>query len=130
MIEPRPAPARRESDDAGVAAVEFALVLPLLVALVFTIVFAGSVYLDRMHLQSAARDAARIASVDSAAACSTALAQLSSQSVGSVTCQIASSCSSGSIRVELRATQTKSIPLVGNRTITLDAASSFACPLP
>jgi len=130
VIELRPASARRESDDAGVAAVEFALVLPLLVIMVFTVVFAGSVYLDRMHLQSAARDAARIASVNSATACSTALNQLSSQSVGTVTCQIASTCSSGSTRVELRATQTKSIPLVGNRTITLDASSSFACPLP
>ena len=43
MIELRPASARRESDDAGVAAVEFALVLPLLVIMVFTVVFAGSV---------------------------------------------------------------------------------------
>jgi Flp pilus assembly protein TadG len=130
VIESRPAPARRESDDAGVAAVEFALVLPLLVIMVFTIVFAGSVYLDRMHLQSAARDASRIASINSASACSTALAQLSTQSVGTVTCSVASTCTSGSARVELRAVQIKSIPLVGNRTITLDASSSFACPLP
>jgi len=130
VIEPRPAPARRESDDAGVAAVEFALVLPLLVILVFTVVFAGSVYLDRMHLQSAARDAARIASVDETSACSTALAELSSQSVGDVTCRVATTCASGATRVELSATQTKSIPLVGNRTFTLDASSSFACPRP
>ncbi len=130
MIRFRPAPGRRESDDSGVAAVEFALVLPLLVMLVFTIVVAGSMYLDRMHLQSAARDAARLASVSSSTACSTALAQLSSQSVGNVTCRVSSTCTSGTSRVDLSAVQTVSIPLVGTRRVTLDATSSFACPLP
>jgi Flp pilus assembly protein TadG len=39
--------------------VEFALVLPLLVALLFTMIAAGSVLIDRLDLQSAAR--ARVA---------------------------------------------------------------------
>jgi len=68
--------------------VEFALVLPLLVVLLFVIVNGGLVYLDQLHLQSAARDAARIASVEPLQACSTALAELSANDVGTSSCEI------------------------------------------
>ena len=117
--------------DSGVVAVEFALVLPLLVALLFTIVTAGSVYIDQLHLQQVARDAARIASVDSAAACSTATSELAGNSLGTVTCQVVRPCTNGtttSTQVRLTSAQNLSIPIVGNRSVTLTATSTFICP--
>ena len=80
-----------EPDDGGVVAVEFALVLPLLIMLIFTMVVGGSVYLDQLHLQSVARNAARIGAVDSSRACSVALSELASNDVGEVQCVLSKS---------------------------------------
>ncbi|MEL0040651.1 MAG: TadE/TadG family type IV pilus assembly protein, partial [Ilumatobacter sp.] len=55
---------------------EFALVLPVLIALLFTMIAAGSVLIDRLDLQSAARDAVRVASLDGADACGVAAGSL------------------------------------------------------
>jgi Flp pilus assembly protein TadG len=110
-----------------VAAVEFALVLPLLVVLLFVIVNGGLVYLDQLHLQSAARDAARIASVEPLQACSTALAELSANDVGTSSCEIVQDCSQGTVEVRLSSSQSISIPVIGNRTVNLDASSTFVC---
>lgn len=118
---------RDRTRDEGVAAVEFALVLPLLIVLLFVIVNGGLVYLDQLHLQSAARDAARIASVEPQQACSTALAELSGNDVGSTTCELVQDCSSGTAEVRLVASQTVAIPVIGNRTVNLDASSTFVC---
>ncbi len=124
---PTPGPRVRGLDDEGVAAVEFALVVPLLIVLLFTVVLAGSVYLDQLQLQSVARDAARVGSVAPAQACTVALSELSSNNVGVVNCSVVSDCSSGTMKVALDATQTFSVPLVGDRSVTLRASSSFAC---
>lgn len=115
------------SDDKGVAAVEFALVLPLLVVLLFTIVLAGSVYVDQLQLESVARNAARAAAVDPAAACSTATSELSGNDVGSVKCTLVQNCTSGTVEVRLDATQLVTIPLVGTKSVALHASSSFIC---
>lgn len=120
-------PVPRGPDDAGVVAVEFALVVPLLIVLLFTIVIGGSVYLDQLHLQSAARDAARVGSVAPASACAAATANLTGNNVGTVTCDLVSSCTSGSVQVRLTSNQTVSIPIVGTRHVTLRASSTFAC---
>lgn len=117
----------RRTTDEGVAAVEFALVLPLLVVLLFVIVNGGLVYLDQLHLQSAARDAARIASVEPLQACSTALAELSANDVGTSSCEIVQDCSQGTVEVRLSSSQSISIPVIGNRTVNLDASSTFVC---
>jgi hypothetical protein len=114
-------------DDEGVVAVEFALVLPLLVVLLFTIVLAGSVYADQLHLQSVARDAARAGSVDPDVACDLARGELSGNDVGQVDCAVVSNCSSGVFKVALSATQDLVVPLVGSRAVTLRASSSFVC---
>ena len=110
------------------AAVEFALVLPLLVVLLFVIVNGGLVYLDQLHLQSAARDGARVASVDPNQGCSTALAALSGNDVGTTSCELVQDCSTGSAQVRLTAVQSISIPVIGDRTVNLDASSTFVCP--
>ena len=121
-------PSRRGPDDAGVVAVEFALVLPLLIVLLFTIILGGGVYLDQLNLQSAARNGARVGSVTPSSACSTATADLAGNDVGAVTCQLLQNCSSGSVRVRLSAQQTVPLPIVGDRNVTLTATSSYACP--
>ena len=120
---------RPGTGDEGVAAVEFALVLPPLVVMLFTIVLGGSIYLDQLHLQSVVRDAARIASVDTSKACSTALSELSGNNVGTVSCLIVKACSSSNniAEVKLTAVQTLSVPLVGSRVVSLHATSSFIC---
>ncbi len=118
---------RSRTTDDGVAAVEFALVLPLLVVLLFVIVNGGLVYLDQLHLQSAARDAARIASVEPQQACATALAELSSNDVGSASCELVQDCSQGTAEVRLTADQSVAIPVIGDRTVSLDASSTFVC---
>lgn len=129
MTSGRPTPhARgRELDDRGVVAVEFALVLPILVVLLFTIVTAGSIYVDQMHLQSAARDAARVGSLDPTVACDVARAELAGNDVGDLTCEVTSPCSSGTLQVALSSAQEVAIPLVGTRAVTLHASSSFVC---
>lgn len=114
------------SDD-GVVAVEFALVLPIFIALLFTIVVSTSVYIDQLQLQSVARDAARTESVAPATGCSVAMGEISPNSMGTVQCIVHQSCAGGSVNLELISTQQVSIPVVGNRTVVLHATSSFVC---
>ena len=121
-------PSRRKPDDDGVVAVEFALVLPLLIVLLFTIILGGAVYLDQLQLQSAARNAARAGSVTPSGACSAATSELAGNNVGSISCELLENCSTGTVRVRLTAQQTVSLPLVGDRNVTLRASSSYACP--
>lgn len=123
----RSAPGNRGSNDGGVASVEFALVVPLLVLLLFGLVVAGSVYLDQLNLQSAARNAARAGSISSATACTTAQAELAAQSVGNLQCNVLGTCSTGGFRVELKANRTVTVPLLGDRNVNLTATSTFAC---
>ena len=114
-------------DDKGVAAVEFALVIPLLVVMLFTIVLGGSVYVDQLQLQSVARDVARTAAVDSTRACTLASQELAGNDVGDMQCTIQQNCASGVVKVKLVAVQQMSMPLVGQKTVTLTATSSFIC---
>lgn len=118
----------RGPDDAGVVAVEFAMVLPLLIVLLFTIILGGGVYLDQLNLQSAARNGARVGSVMPASACSAATADLVGNDVGSVTCDVLDTCTTGVMRIRLTARQTVPLPIVGDRNVTLHASSSYACP--
>lgn len=66
---------RHWGDDRGAAAVEFALVFPILVVILFGIVEFGSVYNAQLQLTSAAREGARTMAVtgDPAAARTAAL---------------------------------------------------------
>jgi len=118
---------RDHSNDDGVAAVEFALVLPLLVVLLFVIVNGGMLYLDQLHLQSAARDAARVASVSPAGGCTTATDSLNGNDVGSLQCSLVQDCSQGKAEILLASQQEVAIPLLGTRTVSLDASSTFVC---
>ena len=55
--------AMRRRKDTGAAAVEFALVLPILLALVFGIIYFGYIFAAQISLNGSARDAARAAVV-------------------------------------------------------------------
>ncbi|MEY4159209.1 MAG: TadE-like protein [Actinomycetota bacterium] len=118
----------RGPDDAGVVAVEFALVLPLLIVLLFTIILGGGVYLDQLNLQSAARNGARVGSVTPTSACVAATTDLAGNDVGTVSCEVLDNCTAGRMRLRLTAQQTVPLPIVGDRSVTLRATSSYACP--
>lgn len=113
--------------DGGLAAVEFALVLPVLVALLFGIVVTGMVFIGRMQVQAASREGARAGAVASGQACDAARAQLSNFASSSVTCTELRDCATTGSRVQLQVTQTVSIPVLGDRTVSLDSTSVYAC---
>lgn len=54
----------RKRDDAGAAALEFALVLPLLLLILFGVINFGVVFAQQLALDNAARQAARYAAVE------------------------------------------------------------------
>jgi Flp pilus assembly protein TadG len=124
-------PTASDSGDRGVVAVEFALVIPILLVVLFTIVAAGSMYFDQLHLQQVARDAARVAAIEPTAACATATGELTGNTLGTVTCNLVRTCGTNptdTTQVRLQSVQTLSLPLIGDRTVTLTASSTFICP--
>ena len=116
-----------QQGDGGLAAVEFALVLPVLVALLFGIVVTGLVFIGRMQVQAASREGARAGAVAPGQACGAARAQLSNFSSTSVSCTEVRDCATTGSQVQLQVTQTVSIPVLGNRTVSLDSTSVYAC---
>jgi len=123
----RGAVSEESQGDGGLAAVEFALVLPVLVALLFGIVVTGLVFIGRMQVQAASREGARAGAVASGHACDAARAQLTNFSSSSVSCTELRDCSTTGSRVQLQVTQNISIPILGDRTVSLDSTSVYAC---
>jgi len=115
------------TDDEGMAAVEFALVLPFLVAMLFGIVVTGIVFIGRMQVQAAAREGARIGAVAPGGGCNAARQQLSSFSQSSVACSEVRSCTTTGNTVTVTVNQDVSIPVLGNRSVTLQSTSVYAC---
>lgn len=121
-------PGSSRSIDNGSAAAEFAIVVPVLLLLLFIMVTLASVFFDQLHLQAAARDSARAGAIDIADACTVAQAALDGNDVGTLTCNTVTTCSAGSVKMSLTAAKPYSVPLLGNRTVTLTATSTFVCP--
>lgn len=113
--------------DRGVAAVEFALVLPVLLVVLFGIVAAGLVYVDHLQLQSAARDGARAGALDPGSACATALGRVADVGGGATSCEEMSTCPGIDSSVTLQLARQVSIPLLGERTVGLSASAAFSC---
>ena len=117
----------RRGADPGLAAVEFALVLPVLVILLFAMVVAGTVYVDHLRVQSAAHDGARAGAISAGAGCSTAMQGVASISGATATCSSPSVCPGTNSSVDLSVTEVVSIPILGSRTVNLSASSVFRC---
>ena len=119
--------------DAGLAAVEFALIVPVIVALLFGVITAGTAAVGQLQLHVAARDGARIGSVQSGAGCATALNNLNATdgtggaTIGSVNCANTAICPGATSEINLTATRSVTIPVIGQRTITLNADATFEC---
>lgn len=118
----------RTPADNGSVSAEFALVFPVLILLIFIMVTLASVFFDQLHLQAAARDAARAGVVDINGACAVAQTALTTNDIGNLTCLVVDDCSTGNVRVTLTAASTYSVPVLGTRNVSLSATSSFVCP--
>jgi len=123
----RGAVSKEQQGDGGLAAVEFALILPVLVAMLFGIVVTGLVFIGRMQVQAASREGARAGAVAPGQACGAARDQLSNFSASSVSCTESRDCAITGSRVQLHVTQLVSIPVLGDRTVSLDSTSVYAC---
>lgn len=102
-------------DDEGAAAVEFALVLPLLVLLVFGIIDFGRLYYEQITLTDAAREGVRVLALQGTVADATTAVQDAASDTG-VTVQTSSS----------------TVPCTAGDTVTVTASESFSflTPLP
>jgi Flp pilus assembly protein TadG len=91
----RPLCARRHDGDRGAAAVEFALVLPILLLLVFGIIDFGRALNAQLTLTQAAREGVRLAALGYSAAEVQARADAAAPELSGVSVTIAASCPPG-----------------------------------
>lgn len=129
---------RMTGDDRGAAAVEFALVFPILLLLVFGIIVYGFVFNAKLDLQTQARNAARSAAAAlPAASCSQITGvPVSDPLLGSATTMSVTGCSSpavvicstanAAVKVTLTSTFNNPIPLIP-APATLSGEGQFAC---
>jgi Flp pilus assembly protein TadG len=128
---------RRQSGRAserGAAALEFALVLPLLVMLVFGIITFGRAYQAKVELASGVREGARAlalgkssgdakaATIDAAPGLSPAL---TAGDISTTACP--SGGADGTARVSASWQLTYTIPLVSSGTVTINADGAMRC---
>ncbi|MGH2691235.1 MAG: TadE/TadG family type IV pilus assembly protein [Actinomycetota bacterium] len=132
--------------DAGASAVEFALVLPVLILLVFGIVQFGIAYNRVQGLQAAAREGARLASIGASFTEIQTRARAAQNLFDGLDVSVATTpstsgstrpCASAGIGNEVKVTASVSsssnpeyrisIPLLGSFTPTFSATGSFRC---
>ena len=87
--------AARDSRDRGSVAVEFALLLPVLLLLIFGIIDFGRAINDRITLTQAAREGARLASLGYSTSAVTTRTQSAATGLSPVTVTVTSSCPAG-----------------------------------
>lgn len=107
---------RREAGDEGQAAVELALVLPLVMALLLALVQVGLLARDQVLVIHAAREAAREVAVDADAGTAERAALGASPALGRVRLSVNVSGRDGPgsrARVEVRYQSPTDVPLVG-----------------
>ena len=126
---PRPSHREADSRDAGLAAVEFALIVPLIVILLFAVVTAGTTAVGQISVQAAARDGARAEAVEPNSGCLTATDRLAGNSatVGDIDCSTTAACPGDRSQIDVNAIRIASIPILGDRTIALSASASYEC---
>lgn len=123
----------RMRDDDGAAAVEFALVLPILVLMVFGIFEFGRAYNIQIQLSGAAREGVRVMAIenDAAAARDATIAAAPSLNPALAPGEVGVSpttCSSGdTVTVTAGRDVTYNIPLFGSATINLQGTGVMRC---
>ncbi|MEM7286963.1 MAG: TadE family protein [Actinomycetota bacterium] len=120
---------RRSAGDRGVTAVEFAIILPLLLLLVFGIIEFGRAYQARLTVTHAAREGVRVLAVteNQAAAEAAALAATTGLDAGSVSVT-GTPCAAG-LPAEMVVTYpvTIEIPGTGVHSFTLTGRAVMTC---
>ncbi len=106
-------PARRRRNERGVSAVEFALVLPILVMLLFGVTTAGLAYNDNLSISNAVREGARFGSAIDYSAGPATWADSVQQRVQQVYFNAGSTLSLSQICVELDAAPTSTNTMTG-----------------
>jgi Flp pilus assembly protein TadG len=91
----RPPSSTRKTADRGVVAVEFALVLPVLLLILFGIIDFGRALNAQISLTGAARDGARIAALGGSNAAVQAQVAAAAPSLSGVTATVTESCPPG-----------------------------------
>ena len=135
MPSDRPTTAPTTTDRAserGAAMIEFALLLPILVMLVFGIITFGRAYFAKVELASAVREGARAAALGktNGEAVNATVDAGTGLPVTSGNVQVLSSCSPGvDGKAKVRATYdlVYDIPLVSSGTKTLTATGTMRC---
>lgn len=120
---------RRASGERGVTAVEFAIILPLLMMMIFGIIEFGRAYQARLTVTHAAREGVRVLAVteDKVAAEAAALAAVTGLDTGSVTVT-GTPCAAG-LPAEMVVTYpvTIEIPGTGVHSFTLTGKAVMTC---
>ena len=125
-------------DERGAAAVEFAMILPLLLLLVFGIVQFSLAYNRQQGLHAAAREGARIASLPSTTQTeintrvNSALSGIpfSATPTITITPNVTKPCanrSGATVVVQVHGVTQLDIPLWGNQSLTLTGRGEFRC---
>ncbi|MGQ0804625.1 MAG: TadE/TadG family type IV pilus assembly protein [Actinomycetota bacterium] len=128
----------RSSDERGAAAVEFALILPLLILLVFGIVQFSLAYNRQQGLHAAAREGARIASLPQTTQSeittrvnnSLSGVPFSTAPTITITPNVTKPCDQRSgltVVVSVQGVTQVDIPLWGNQSLTLTGRGEFRC---
>lgn len=124
---------RPRGDDDGASAVEFALILPILVLMVFGIFEFGRAYNVQIQLSGAAREGVRVMAIQNDADAARAATRAAAPALNPLLddSEIAvdpATCSSGDA-VEVRAVRpvTYNVPLFGTATIDLTGTGVMRC---
>jgi len=117
----------------GAVAVEFALILPVLVVLLFAIIELGLGFQRFEAINAAAREGARVASLPTTStvdACNRVTASLSGTSfTGTPTCTATNECqnSEPSVTVTVTVPNQISIPFLPAANVTITGSGDFRC---
>ena len=114
-------------DDRGVVAVEFVLVAPFLIALIFSIAHFGIFFAKKVEVESAARDAARTLALTPGMAPAAAMPSGMTLDTTKTNVGCVAGNTTSDARVNLASDYTFSIPLIPLGTKTIRVEGKMRC---